>query len=120
VGAGAPAASTAAPVAAPVASAGGSPAAAGVPTPPGQAYNVDNAGSAAPGASRGTKAEAGSPVGTQVAVAGDLGTASDGNQPTFDAATQASPPNLLLIGSLGLLAVGLLVFGLLFAGRRLR
>jgi hypothetical protein len=55
-----------------------------------------------------------------VAIAGkDTGSVNDAESPPRDLA-QASPPNLLMVGSLGLLVVGLLLFGLRFAGRRLR
>ncbi len=111
---------TSAPAAAPVTSAGSGPGAAVVPTSPGGAYNVDNAASGGPAASNGTKAEGSPSGGPQAAVAGDVGTGTNGRQSTPERTDLASPPNLLLIGSLGLLAVGLLLFGLLFAGRRLR
>jgi hypothetical protein len=118
VSGGAPAATSAA-AAAPVASAGG-PGAAVVATPPGGAYNVDNAASGAPAASNGTKAQGSPTGGPQAAVGGDAGIGSGGNPSTPERTVQESPPNLLLIGSIALLAVGLLLFGLLFAGRRLR
>jgi hypothetical protein len=43
-----------------------------------------------------------------------------GSTPTATPTSQPSPPNLLLLGSLAFLAVGLALFGLRFAGRRLR
>lgn len=46
------------------------------------------------------------------------GVVADSNQPSLMAT--AAPPNLLIVGSLALLVVGLLLFGLRFAGRRVR
>lgn len=104
--------SSSAPAAAPlVTPPGGGLGAAGAPTPANDQYNV-NAGSGAP--------EAGASSDPKVAVVGGQGTESPSDQAASERALEPSPPNLVLIGSLALLAVGLLLFGLRVAARRLR
>jgi hypothetical protein len=116
-GAAAASAASAAPAAAPVVGQGGGPRAAGAPTPNGGQYNVDTAASPAPGtATPGTKD--GSASGAPERASGGVDNGTD--QSALERAATTSPQNMLLIGSIGLLAAGLVLFGLRFAGRRLR
>ena len=108
------------PAAGPVSPLTGQPGAAGAPTPNLGEYNAGNQGSPEPDqASPGTKngaAQSGPPE-----VAGVVGTDSVlGATQGASERTSTSPPNLLLIGSLVLLAVGVLLFGLRLVARRLR
>lgn len=80
-----------------------------------------NAASSAPDVEFGAKDGNGATSAPEIAVAGSAQT--EAPRGATDAAAplnRTSPPNLLFVGSLGLLAVGLLLFGLRFASRRLR
>jgi hypothetical protein len=120
------AAASAAPVAAPAVGQSGGPGAAGapgavaVPTPNNE-FNAYNPTSPRPDAASPRAKDAGASSGTEGT--GGVGGAEGGSgtdQSTAAPAAQAAPQNLLLVGSLGLLAAGLVLFGLRFAGRRLR
>lgn len=100
------AAATAAPAAAPVS---------------GPSQPAPNATSGTEGGDFGVKDNTTATSAPDIAVAG--GTATDSPRIADDATAElnvSSAPNPLLISSLALLAVGLLLFGLRFAGRRLR
>ena len=100
---------------------GGALGAADAPTPDVREGNVDNGASADPDqASPGTKVDSAATNPPAVVVVGADDTGNDGNQVTSERISATSPPNLLLLGSFGLLAAGLVLFGLRFAGRRLR
>jgi hypothetical protein len=113
--AGAPAA-TSAPAAAPGATTASAP---GVPLPQAGGstqnpveYGVDKAGQAS-SAIRG-------PVGIGSLASGSAGSGAGGVAFGAQERTREAGPNLIFIGSLALLAIGLALFGLRFAGRRVR
>ncbi|HYK95197.1 MAG TPA: hypothetical protein VE011_04920 [Candidatus Dormibacteraeota bacterium] len=121
------AAASAAPAQAPAASTGSVPAPeAGGSTSNPADFNANQHASGAPAASAiaGKAGSSQSAIGGPVAIgtlAGRgtfVGDASEPGQPSV-VATSGSP-NLLLVGSLALLVIGLLLFGLRFAGRRVR
>lgn len=110
--------SSSAPAQAPVTPLGGNPGAAGAPTPGGDQYNVD-ANSGAPEGTAADNNNAGQSSDPKAVAIGGTGTESGGNQAATERLSEASPPNLVLIGSLALLAVGLFLFGLRVVARRL-
>jgi hypothetical protein len=93
---------------------------AGTPSQAPAEYEANGYRSAAPKASDSSvKAVPGQSAGA-VAIDGATGGSGNGEPGAPGALLQSSPPNLLVVASLGLLGIGLLLFGLRFAGRRVR
>lgn len=93
------------------------------PTPFGGKYDANAHKSAAPQATdTAAKAASAAPTSGAVAFGGAENSGLSGGPASSvpGAAVAASPPSLLMIGSLALLAIGLVLFGLRFAGRRVR
>jgi hypothetical protein len=123
------AAASAAPAAAPVIGQSGGPGAAAASDAPGAAavpttnneFNAYNPTSPRPDAASARAKDAGASSGTEgTGGAARVEGGGSTDQSTAVPAAQAAPQNLLLIGSFGLLAAGLVLFALRFAGRRLR